>query len=393
MRRTLLVLALLVLAAVAVAAAPAAAKVEPGPKGTAFYTPPKQLKGAHGALVWARKHTGRDALKGAGRNELLLYRSTGVDGTRNVVSGSLALPKGKPPKGGWPLITYAHGTTGAADACAPSRGYDAGELVSYAYPLLQRWLKAGYAVVRTDYEGLGTPGVHHYLHGVAEGRSVLDAARAARAFAPRKLSKRVIVAGHSQGGHAALFATSLAPSWTPDLRVRGTVAFAPASHLATQFQAAVGIGTPGGGLGAIVGLGLRAVDLADPALGVAGLLTPQAAPLYPQTDTVCYDALSRPASFGGLPLNQILRTDADLSALFAAIAVSDPEHLAIETPVRIEQGDADATVFKSFTDQLVADYQSAGVDVSYKSYPGVNHGGVVDTAAKSATDYIRSRLK
>ncbi len=392
MRRACIALALLLLPA-AILASPAAAKVKPGPKGAAFYTPPAQLKGGHGALVWARKHTGADALKGASRNELLLYRSTGVDGGKIVVSGSLALPKGKAPKGGWPLITYAHGTTGSADACAPSRGYDASDLVSYAYPLLQRWLKAGYAVVRTDYEGLGTPGTHHYLLGTAEGRSVLDAARAARAFAPRKLSKRVVIAGHSQGGHAALYAASLAPGWTPELKVRGTVAFAPASHLATQFQATLSIATPGGGLGAIVGLGIKAVDLANPALGVAGLLTPQAAALYPQTESVCYDALSEPSSFGGLPLNQIFRSDADLAGLLAAVATNDPEHLAIRTPVRVEQGDADGTVFKAFTDQLVADYQRAGVAVTYKTYPGVSHGAIVDKGAKSATAYIKSRLK
>ena len=386
-------IALIVLLAAAVLAAPAAAKVRPGPKGAAFYTPPKQLKGEHGALVWARRHTGRDALKGASRNELLLYRSTGIDGGKIVVSGSLALPKGKVPKGGWPLITYAHGTTGAADSCAPSRGYDANDLTSYAYPLLRRWLKAGYAVVRTDYEGLGTPGVHHYLLGLSEGRSVLDAARAARAFAPGKLSKRSIIAGHSQGGHAALFAASLAPAWTPELRVRGTVAFAPASHLAEQSQATLGIALPGRGLGAIAGLVMRAVDLADPSLGVAGLLTPQAAALYPQTETVCYDALSGSTSFGGLPLNQILRSDVDLNPLLAVVGRSDPERLAIKAPIRIEQGDADTTVFKPFTDRLVAAYEQSGVKVTYEIYPGVSHGGVVDAGARDATSYIKQRLK
>ena len=391
MRRVCLVLALLFLAAVS--AAPAVANVRPGPKGVAFYTPPKHLKGEHGALVWARKHTGSDALRGASRNELLLYRSTNTSGRKIVVSGSVALPKGKPPKGGWPLITYAHGSTGAADSCAPSRGYDAGNLTSYAYPLLERWLKAGYAVVRTDYEGLGTPGVHHYLLGVAEGRSVLDSARAARAFAARKLSKRIIIAGHSQGGHAALFAASLAPKWTPELRVRGTVAFAPASHLDTQFKATLAIAAPGKGLGAIVGLGLRAVDLADPALNVAGLLTSQAAALYPQTETVCYAALSEEMSFGGLPLNQLLRSDVDLNPLLAVIGQSDPEHLAIKTPVRIEQGDADATVFKAFTDQLVTEYLQSGVDVTYAIYPGVSHGGVVNAGARDSTSFIRERLK
>jgi dienelactone hydrolase len=391
MRRACLALALLLLAAVP--ATSASADVRPGPRGAAFYTPPKHLKGAHGALVWARRQGGRDALAGASRNELLLYRSTGLDGRRIVVSGALALPKGRAPKGGWPLITYAHGTTGAADACAPTRGYDAEDLTSYAYPLLRRWLKAGYAVVRTDYEGLGTPGVHHVLVGASEGRSVLDAARAARAFAPRKLSRRIVVAGHSQGGHAALFAASLARRWTPELRVRGTVALAPASHLVAQFRATLAIGSPGKGLGAIVGLGLRAVDAAQPSLNAAGLLGPQAAALYPQTTTACYDALAKEGSFGGLPLNQILRSDVDLGPLLATVGRSDPEHLAIPTPVRIEQGEADGTVFKAFTDQLVSEYTRAGVKVTYATYPGVSHHGVMTAGARDATRYIRARLR
>ncbi len=390
MRRLSLLLILLV--AAAVFAAPASADVRKGPRGAAFYKPPTQLKGKHGALIWARRQTGSDALKGAGRNALLLYRSTSVDGKKTAVSGSLALPKGKAPKGGWPVITYAHGTTGSADSCAPTRGYDASDLVSYAYPLLRRWLKAGYAVVRTDYDGLGTPGVHQYLLGESEGRSVLDAVRAARAYTPT-LSKRYVIAGHSQGGHAALFAAALAPKWVPDLRLRGTAAFAPASHLAPQFKATLGIATPGAGLGAIVGLGLRAVDTGDPGLDVPSLLTPQAAPLYPQTLTRCYDALSKPDSFGGLPLNQILRSNANLAPLLATIAKSDPEHLRMRTPVRVEQGTADGTVFQVFTDQLVDEYKTNGVKVTYKTYDGVSHGGVVDSGAKDSATWIKGRFR
>ena len=171
------------------------------------------------------------------------------------------------------------------------------------------------------------------------------------------------------------------------------VAFAPASHLATQSLSTLSIGMPGGGLGAIAGLVMRAVDLADPSLGVPGLLAPQAGALYPQTETSCYDALSEDTSFGGLPLNQILRSDVDLNPLLAVIGQSDPERLAIKTPVRIEQGEADGTVFEAFTDQLVDDYEQAGVKVTYTTYPGVSHGRVVDSGAKDATRYIKKRLK
>jgi acetyl esterase/lipase len=390
MRRALIALSVLVLAAV-VAAPAANAKVRRGPKGAAFYQPPAQAHGKHGTLIWARRQTGSDAIAGR-RSRLLLYRSTGPDGKANAVSGSLALPKGKPPKGGWPVISYAHGTTGSADSCAPTRGYDGDMLVSYAYPLLKRWLKAGYAVVRTDYEGLGTPGVHAYLGGPTEGYSVLDAVRAARTLEPR-LARRLIIAGHSQGGHAALFAASLAPNWTPELRLRGTVAFAPASHLSEQFPLTTQIASPGGGLGGIIGLGLRAIDTAGLGVDVPALLTPEATALYPQTETECLDALGKPDSWGGLPLNQVFRSGADLGPLLAVIDQNDPENVKIRTPVRVEQGVDDATVFKGYTDQLVDQYEGANVPVTYKVYPGVSHGGVVTSAAGDSTKWIRGRFR
>jgi dipeptidyl aminopeptidase/acylaminoacyl peptidase len=162
------------------------------------------VSGAHGSLIWSRRLSGKAALKGGG-NRLLLYRSSGVTGKRTAVSGTLAVPKGRAPKGGWPLISWAHGTTGIADRCAPSRGGDA------APPLLERWLKAGYAIARTDYEGLGTPGDHPYLNGRSEGSALLDAARAARRL-DKRIGKRFLLAGHSQGGQAVLWAASMAPS-------------------------------------------------------------------------------------------------------------------------------------------------------------------------------------
>ena len=75
--------------------------------------------GKHGALIWARKQTGAAALKGGAGNRLILYRSTGADGKATAVSGAVAIPKGKAPKGGWPVITWAHGTTGIADSARP----------------------------------------------------------------------------------------------------------------------------------------------------------------------------------------------------------------------------------------------------------------------------------
>ena len=376
----------------ALLAAPAPAAVRKGPAGSKFYSAPSKLaKGAHGSLIWARTFTGAERLKGGAKDVLVLYRSTGVDGKSVAVSGDVAIPRGKAPRGGWPVISWAHGTTGIADKCAPTR------LASIApgtiEPPTAKWLKAGYAVLRTDYQGLGTPGVLPFLNGLAEGRSVLDIVRAARRL-DGHIGKRVVLAGHSEGGHAALWAADLARAYTPELKVRGTVAFAPASHIGEQFGLARNLNSPGGGITGLGSLIIRGADTADPGLGVAALLTPQASALYPQTLLNCLNTLDASTSWGGLAPAQIFRQDADLAPLIAFLnAKVDPEDLRIKTPVLVEQGKADATVLPGFTDDLVARFTADHVPVTYKTFDGIDHGHVVAGApATDATKWIRARL-
>jgi pimeloyl-ACP methyl ester carboxylesterase len=246
-------------------------------------------------------------------------------------------------------------------------------------------------VLRTDYQGLGTPGVHQYLVGAAEARSVLDIVRAARRLHPR-LSRRVVLAGHSQGGHAALWAAALAPAWTPELRVRGTVALAPASHIATQAQA-VGALTRPSQLSPIAGLILRGLDAARPSLDAAGVLSERARGLFGQTLTRCLEALGRPDSFGGLAPAALFAPGADLGPLVRALAASDPEHLRIRTPVRVEQGTTDEVVFQAFTDALVRVYRTHAVPVSYRTYAGADHIAVVRAAAADVNRWVARRLR
>ena len=391
MRRAAIFLSLLLLAALPVAAVDAT--VRKGPSGLAFYKPPKPLgAGKHGAVIWSRRLTGPAALKGGAGNRLILYRSTGANGKATAVSGTVAIPKGKAPKGGWPVVSWAHGTTGIADRCAPSRDGSNG-LSNYAYPLLQRWLKAGYAVVRTDYVGLGTPGDHPYLNGPSEGDAVLDMARAARAL-DKRVGRRVVLAGHSQGGQAVLWAASLAPKYAPDLKIRGTLALAPVSHLAEQAALLPNLKSPSA-LSGLVAMILRGIDIARPQLNMAGVLGDAAASLYPATLTECLAKLAGPSSFGALAPADLIRQGADVSAIEGALStLDDPDDLRIRTPVQIQQGTADQTVFKLFTDPLVAGYEKRGTKVTYKTYEGVTHGGAVTDAhsAADATKYVRSRL-
>jgi len=371
----------------------AAAKVRTGPTGNAFYTPPSPLPGrTHGDLIWARPMSGITVVPGAARTLRVLYRSSGSGGPAVPVSGVVSIPKGKAPKGGWPVVTYAHGMSGSADACAPSRSTT--PFPTFGFGLLTRWLKAGYAVVRTDYEGLGTPGVHPADVGTSEGPGVLDIVRAARQADPH-ISGTVAIVGGSQGGHAALWAAALAHHYTPELRVKATVAFAPASHTDDQLPLTTGLTTPGGVLSATIALVLRGVDAAQPALHVASLLSPQVAALYPQTLTRCIDALSFSDSFGGLAPAAIFVAHPDLTSVIKFLDAQDPSHLKIPMPVLIEQGTNDTTVLPIYTDALARELHANGVKLTYKKYPGLDHTGV-QIRPKPATDaytYVQDHLR
>lgn len=196
-----------------------------------FYSVPSPLpRAAPGTVIWARPLTAGSALTSAGANTLVLYHTVSADGRDVAVSGVIAIPKGPAPPGGWPVISWAHGTTGNAPQCAPS---------TFAKPdseqrFLDRWVSAGFAVVQTDYEGEGTPGIHPYFSGVSGAHDVTDIVRAARHLYPG-IGDRWIAMGHSEGGTVAMFAAATANSWAPELHLLGAVAYAPGSDIPDFF--------------------------------------------------------------------------------------------------------------------------------------------------------------
>jgi len=131
------------------------------------------------------------------------------------------------------------------------------------------------------------------------------------------------------------------------------------------------------------------VNVAAPQLDVGSVLSDRAQELYPQTTSGCLSELIRQDSFGGLSPNEIFRDNADLNPLVAVIARSDAEQLRIPRPVRVIQGTADTTVLPLFTQGLVSDYKRRKVDVAYKTYGNVDHGGIVSAGAAYSTRLIR----
>ncbi|WP_051178112.1 alpha/beta hydrolase family protein [Nocardia concava] len=368
-----------------------------------FYVPAAdRVPGPHGSMIQLRPLTGDPALAGA-RNYLVLYRSIDMQGDPVAVSGTLAVPEGVPPPGGWPLISWAHGTTGVADICAPSTDtspdFPAHDYTSLVRRVQERWIAAGYAVAQTDYQGLGTPGPHGYLIGTAEQRAVTDMARAAREVDP-DIGKRWVAMGHSQGGQAAIFTDAQAQQWAPELQLLGSVALAPASHQGIGLQASQ-LATTAGVAGALAPLTGGAVSflpliirgaqtVAD--LDPARFLTPRALSMLGQADTGCIGQLRQPDSWGGLSADDVFLRGGDLTGLTRVLNENDPAALSFTQPLLVLQGRADTTVPALATDAMFAQQRAGGQPVQYRGYPGVDHRGVLEASFNDALAWVDTRF-
>ena len=100
----------------------------------------------------------------------------------------------------YPVVAWAHGTSGQTQACAPSGLRDLWDEFHLPYPLAL----AGYAVVAPDYLGLGIANTTSpYFIFPSQANDVFHAIAAAQTHWPAQLSKQFVIAGQSQGGGVA----------------------------------------------------------------------------------------------------------------------------------------------------------------------------------------------
>ena len=361
----------------------------------AFYTPPRPLPaGAPGKLIRIEKVTGVPGVPAGATVWRVLFHSRSIYGADIAESGYVVVPAGPAPAGGFPIVSWAHGTTGFAGICAPSLFTSQGGVGPYLLPGLADVLHAGFVVAATDYQGLGTPGVHPYLLGESEGRGVLDAARAARLVPGVHTSKTVMIYGHSQGGHAALFAGQIAPTYAPELHIAGVVGAAPATGLSTILGVAT---TPTTGQEILVfTLPVAytwAVTYHD--LPVSDVLSAKGAQVAPSVVTQgCLPAVVHAIATQHLTPANVFRPNASTNAVVLAHAkLNDPGHTRTTAPMLIVQGTADTTVPPALTDSFVQNLACpSGDTVDYLHVNGATHGTVVTEAVPTIVAWMTDRL-
>lgn len=347
----------------------------------AFYTAPSDLPSEPGELV--RIEPFERGIPPEARAWRILYTTTRDEGRPAVASGIVVAPTG-PPEGPRPVIAWAHGTTGVAQACAPS--ILEGTFATGAFFSLDTVIDQDWVLVATDYVGLGTVGPHPYLIGQGVGRSVLDAVRAAHAIDGLDLDERTVAWGHSQGGHAALWTGVLAPSYAPDVNLIGVAALAPVTDILALVDALPDF--TGGSIFAAFVASAYADVYPDVSLdnyvipggevtvrGIAGRCLAE-----PAVFTSLLSALTMDFS--------IFRADLAGGALGERLAENTPP-FAIEVPLLLAQGGADGLILPSMQDAYVSRLCAADRQVDYRTYDGLGHVPLVEADSPLIPDLIQ----
>ena len=354
----------------------------------AFYTWADPVPPMPGKLLRSEALTPQQSLASAGLNLRILYSSTdGLDNLTPVaVSGALFVPKGPAPAGGWPLMAWAHGTVGSADRCAPSLNQRSPRDTRY----LNDWLEQGYAIVATDYQGLGTPGLHPYGLTRPLAYGVLDSIRAVGA-APVNVSRRAVVFGQSQGGRAAFATAVMAKDYAPDVEVVGVVATgtpyasARAQGHSPELENARRSVVP---TFAYNLLRLSTVALLDPSFVPADYLAERALPAFRASQDECLHAIEQRVVADGLTFNNSFKRSPKAALDRVGREAAYPT-LKTDIPVFLGTGGKDRDVFVPGQQALVRDACKAGDRVEWHFYPALDHSGAVNGSLGDSTGFVR----
>jgi alpha-beta hydrolase superfamily lysophospholipase len=352
----------------------------------AFYTPPTPLPpGQPGEIVRQERLFSAPDQSIAWR---VLFHSTDVTGADTVLSGVIIAPDSPAPPSGRSIVAWGHPTTGAAAECAPSRGVDPFDSIEG----LKTLLDDGYAVAAADYPGLGVAGQNTYLVGTSEANSVLDSVRVAQHIPETgvTVNSDVLLWGHSQGGHAVLFAAQDASTYAPELKVKAVAVAAPAADLGTLFDDDIPDAS-GVTLGSYAFAAFESVYAAKyPGLSLNSVLTDPGAAATPGMAQLCLISQHTELHDQAVALvGNYTRSDPVTTEPWATIlAENTPGAAPLGVPLYVAQGATDTLVLPSATQQFVSSQCAGGQHLTFESYPDTGHGLIALKAVPAVTAFF-----
>lgn len=322
----------------------------------------------------------------------LQYTSVDLDNSTVPATAFLAFPYASQANQ-FKLVAFAHGTSGVFRGCAPSTSSNL-----YDYDTWIPLVFAGYAVVGTDYVGLGNNYTSHkYIAAKANANDVYWSTVAAKKVFPQSLSQEWVSIGHSQGGGASWKLSEQEQVQAEETGYLGGIAVAPNTHIYDAVIEGLKLDEgsssntlrESGSSSYVPSLyfALRAVypDYTAPFLSD---LAKRRIKLGERAQ-LCAAAL--PAVLHDLNSSQIISSDT-LSGVSKIKEFQDLNAPAqgdkTSQPLLVIVGGNDTTVYPNITKEAYKHSCKAGNSLHLSIYPGLEHSAVFGASAPEWLDFI-----
>jgi pimeloyl-ACP methyl ester carboxylesterase len=306
----------------------------------------------------------------------ILYHSLSAQGKDVAVSGVVLVPDGAPPAGGWPVIAWAHDFAGSARQCAPSLLKNLNE-----GPLLSMYASLGYAVVASDYAGLGTSSPHAAFDTRSNAMDLIFSIPAARAALPQ-LGKKWVVAGHSQGASVAV-AVAEAVGEMGDPNYLGAVSIAGVADPQEMFERFAN--GPEHSMLVFLAQGVKTVF---PEFRIEEMLAEKAIPVYQYIGNAC-EAGAGPQVAANEMLKPGWENNPYIKEFWKRNKLGGrPAH----SPLLVISGEADTAVPAALTARAVSQLCQQKDHVLFVKYPGLNESAVLGNSVSEQISWIKARF-
>ena len=348
---------------------------------TSFYDPPNPLPAAAPGTLIRSEATNQYELPYELSAVRILYHSRTVAGADVAVSGVVLIPEGKAPSGGWPVIAWAHAFRGAARQCAPSLARNLG-----VGPLLAMYANLGYAVVATDYAGLGASAGPTVLDMRSNALDVIYSIPAARA-AVKEIASRWLAVGPFQGGLAAIGIAEI------DVRGPNYSSNYLSNYLGSVVTSGLADAEPAyerfalTSSSSLLPVLTSTVKALHSEFQVKDVLKDAALPAYERVAQTCGG--EREPEFTNEMLNPAWESNRFVKEFFDG---NTPGLQAAHGPILVISGEADPVVPVDMTAQTVSRMCKQGDRVLFLKYPNVDASGAMGCSTSDQISWIKARF-
>ncbi len=306
----------------------------------------------------------------------ILYHSRSTQDKDVVASGVVLLPRGTPPPGGWPIIAWAHDLTGSARQCAPSLLKTLNEA-----PLLSMYVGLGYAVVASDYAGLGTNFPYAVLDVPSNAQDVISSVAAARAALPQ-LGSKWLIAGYAHGSRVAVGVAEALPK-NSNKEFLGAIGILGAANPPEFFEHLAQ--APSNLMLVFLAQGIKNQH---PEFPVDDMLTGEGMTLYKILGDSC-EAPSEQLPDSNESVKPGWQNNPYIKDFFSRNALGRKPAFS---PVLLISGETAGDVPASLTDALVGQLCQQKDHVLFVNYPGLNPSAVLGNSVGEQVSWIRARF-